>query len=284
MLRRMSATSLDVVLSGLAFPECPRWHQGALWITDVAAGQVLRWSPGAASAELVCEVDGHPAGTGFLPDGRLLIAAGERRQVLRREHDGSLVVHADLSHLATAQLNDMHVTPDGWAYVGNYGDDSAPPAPPKPAVLVLVTPTGEPRAAADGLLFANGIATTPDGRTLVVAETRATPGRLTRFRVAADGSLSDRQVLAELDPGVLPDGIALAGDSVWVASPFTDQVLRVDLADGRVREVLAVPTPYAVAVGGPDGRDLFVCTAPTWVPADALALRAGQVLRVRLPA
>ncbi|NPC97805.1 gluconolaconase [Nocardioides sp. zg-DK7169] len=280
MLRRVSAP--DVVLSGLAFPECPRWYGGALWVTDVAAGQVLRWVPGADSAEVVCEVEGHPAGTGFLPDGRLLVAAGDRRQVLRREHDGSLVVHADLSHLATAQLNDMHVTPDGRAYVGNYGDDSAPPAPPHPAVLALVMPDGQVRAAADQMLFANGIATTADGRTLVVAETRATPGRLTRFRVEEDGSLGERQVLAELEPGVLPDGIALDGDSVWVASPFSDQVLRVDLADGTLREVLAVPTPYAVALGGHDGRDLFVCTAPTWVPADALALRGGQVLRVRV--
>ena len=86
---------------------------------------------------------GHPAGLGFLPDGRLLVARGaSRRQCLRLEPDGSLVTHADLSGVATWHLNDMHVVAAGRAYVGNYGDASAPPARRHPATLALVPADG----------------------------------------------------------------------------------------------------------------------------------------------
>ncbi len=196
----------EVLADGFAFPECPVWHDGALWFSDVYAGRVHRLADG--TAEVVAEVDGHPAGLGFLPDGRLLVAEGLSRQVLRLEPDGSLVTHADLSEVATWHLNDMHVDAAGRAYVGNYGDASVPPAPPHPAALALVQPSGEVSSAAAGMMFANGIDALADGRTLVVAETRSTPGRLTAFTVAASGELSDRRVLAELD--VMPDGIAVA--------------------------------------------------------------------------
>ncbi|MCW2761239.1 MAG: hypothetical protein JWR85_1440 [Marmoricola sp.] len=274
----MTTRTWTTLVDGLAFPECPRWHDDALWFTDVAAGEVLRIDPATGSAVPVCAVPGHPAGIGFLPDGRLLVAVGQTKQLLRREPDGELGVHADLSEIATGMLNDMHVDPEGRAYVGNYGDDSVPPAPPFPAVLALVQPDGSVVPAAEGMRFANGVQLTPDGGTLVVAETRATPGCLTAFDVAEDGSLSNRRSLAEFEVGVLPDGIAIARDgSVWVASPFTGEVLHVS-PEGQLVESVEVANPYAVALGG-DG-ELYVCTAPTWEPGPALELRGGAILRM----
>lgn len=265
----------EVVGDGYAFPECPRWHGGALWFSDVYAGRVHRLDVATGASEVVAEVEGHPAGLGFLPDGSLLVAEGLSRRVLRVSPGAEPVVHADLSQVATWHLNDMHVDAAGRAYVGNYGDASVPPDPPLPAALALVQPSGAVSVAAEGLEFANGIGLLSSG-TLVVAETRSVPGRLTAFSVGTDGSLSDRRVLAELD--VMPDGIAVApDDSVWVASPFTSELLHVS-PSGAVVERLAVPTPYAVAT---DGERLWVCSSPTWVPAEALAARAGAVLRVR---
>lgn len=262
---------------GLAFPECPRWHEGTLWLSDVAAGQVLRVDPATGSTTVVAFVPGHPAGLGFLPDGRPLVAVGDTGRLVRIDADGTLVEHADLTRVATGRLNDMHVDPQGRAYVGNYGDDSVPPAPPYPAVLALVEPGGTVREAADGMRFANGVQLTRDGRTLYVAETRATPGCLTAFDVADDGSLSRRRTLAEFEDGVLPDGIAVAADSsVWVASPFSDQVLHV-AADGTLLGRVPVESPYAVALGGTDEDTLYVCTAPTWETEQALRLRGGAV-------
>ncbi|WP_226438287.1 SMP-30/gluconolactonase/LRE family protein [Rhodococcus yananensis] len=279
----MPTTEPDIIRTGLAFPECPRWHDGFLWFTDVYAGEVHRLEPATGESEVVARIDGHPAGIGFLPDGRLLVAAGHIKKVLRREDDGSLVEHADLSHIATGQLNDMYVDPSGRAYVGNYGDASAPPSPAAPATLALVEPDGTVRPVADDLLFPNGMVATADGTTLVVAETRAVPGRLSAFTVRPDGALSERRTLAEFDETVFPDGLAIDGeDAVWVASPFSGEALRV-AAGGTIVDRVAIANPYAVALGGEDGRDLFVCTSATWQPDAAMRDRAGAIVRVRVP-
>ncbi|QDQ98788.1 SMP-30/gluconolactonase/LRE family protein [Tomitella fengzijianii] len=278
----------EVIAEGLRFPEAPRWHDGALWFSDVYAGRVLRVDPASGAApEAMAELDTAPCGLGFLPDGSLLILSGTDRVVYRREPDGRLAVHADLSELAAWQLNDMCVDAAGRAFVGDYGDDSAPPEPPRPADLIRVDPDGTAAAAAGGMMFANGMVTTGDGATLIVAETRAVPGRLTAFSIGADGVLTGRRTLCEFDGDVMPDGIAIDGaDNVWVASPFTQEILRVD-AGGTVDRRLAVPHPYAVALRRPDdgaagAGELFVCSSPDWRPDVTATQRAGRVLRITL--
>lgn len=269
----MSDDEWRVVSEGFAFPECPRWHDGSLWFSDVAAGEVLRLDLATGASEVVFSGGQHNAGIGFLPDGDLLIADGTSRRLLRRAADGSVTVHADLAAIATHTLNDMHVDARGHAYVGNYGDDSVPPAPPLPATLALARPDGSVAAAATDLGFPNGVDT--DGDVLYVAETRSTPSRINAFDVAADGTLSGRRTVVEFGEGVLADGIAVAPDhTLWVASPFTGELVHVDRA-GTVLGTVAVPDPYAVAVAG---DQLVVCSSPTWVPAEALQLRAGRIL------
>lgn len=278
----MTTATPEVLLTDLVFPEGARWHEQALWFSDVHADVVLRFDPAAGRLDRVTAVPGGPSGLGFLPDGRLLVAAGHDRTVRRLEGDGRLVVHADLSGLASWHLNDMAVDRHGRAWVGNYGDDSAPPAPPHPANLVRVDPDGTASVAATEMLFANGIVTTADGGTLIVAETRSTPGRLTAFTILVDGTLTDRRTLCAFGPEVLPDGLAVAADdAVWVASPFSDEVLRVD-RDGTVTDRIAVPHPYAVALGGRRGEELFVCSADHWEPDLARKARSGRILRLRL--
>ncbi|MDH6680304.1 sugar lactone lactonase YvrE [Rhodococcus sp. LBL1] len=280
----MTDITIETIASGLAFPECPRWREGRLWFSDIYRGVVLRLDPTTGDVEQVVEVPGEPAGLGFLPDGRLLVASVQDRKIYVLDDAGTLAPHADLHAIASWHLNDMAVDDrTGRAYVGNYGDDSAPPAPPFPADLAMVEPDGTAHVVAEQMLFANGMAITPDGSTLIVAETRATPGRLSVFTIEADGSLVNRRALIEFDdPRVMPDGIALdAEGGVWVASPFSQEVIRVS-AGGEITERIAVPHPYAVALGGADGRDLFVCTADTWVPEDALRIGGGAIRRLRV--
>jgi sugar lactone lactonase YvrE len=274
------SSTFETVASGLTFPEGLRWHDGALWFSDMHAYAVQRLEPDGTVTR-VADVPGCPSGLGFLPDGRLVVVSMHDRRLLRLDPDG-LHEHADLSGLAPWHCNDMAVDSRGRAYVGNFGDDSAPPDPPAPTILIAVDPDGQARAVAGELMFPNGIAVTDGGQTLIVAETRSVPGRLSAFRIQPDGGLADRRVLTEFGQGELPDGIALdQAGGIWVAMPFSGEVVRVD-RDGTVTERLAVDSAYAVAVGGPGGRDLFVGTAPSWVPEEAARLRGGAILRASI--
>jgi sugar lactone lactonase YvrE len=270
-------TNSETLVEGLTFPEGVRWHDGALWFSDMHAHTVQRLELGGAP-EVIAAVLECPSGLGFLPDGTPLVVSMHDRRLLALGPDGPRE-HADLSALAPWHTNDMHVDRHGRAYVGNFGDDSAPPHPPSPTVLLLVEPTGEARVVAEDLWFPNGIAISPDGGTLVVAETRSVPGKLTAFSVAADGSLSERRTLVEFEGG-FPDGIAIdAEGGVWVAMPFGEELVRVTAA-GEIDRRIPFPSPYAVALGGPGGRDLFVATAPSWVPEEAKELQAGSIHRL----
>ena len=179
-----------IVADSVAFGEGPRWHDGALWWSDMHGHQVNRL--GAGGLEKVCDVPCRPSGLGWLPDGRLLVVSMTDKRILRREPDGVLVVHADLAALAPRRCNDMVVDRTGAAYVGNFGFELDGAEPPVPTVLIRADPDGAARVVADALWFPNGMVLTDDGRTLIVAETWA--ARLTAFSVAPDGGLSGRLV------------------------------------------------------------------------------------------
>ena len=264
---------MRTVARDLVFPECPRWHDGALWFSDQHDLRVARLDPANGAVETVVEVPGHPSGLGWLPNGRLLVVSMHDRRVLRLE-PGGLVEHADLSAIATGHCNDMLVDEQGRAYVGDFGYDLYGRAPQAPGRLTLVTPDGAAWAVADDLAFPNGTVLTTDGR-LVVNETLGQ--RMTAFTVGADGSLHDRQVFAEI-PGQVPDGSAIdASGAIWIAA-IGRGVVRV-AEGGAVLEEYAVADgdAYAVALGGPDGHTLFVCVAPTSFEAEAMRLRGGRI-------
>ena len=128
--------------------------------------------------------DEQPSGLGWLPDGRLLFVAMLARTVMRREHDGTIVEHADLGEFATFHCNDMLVDDAGHAYVGNFGFDldttleamgpeglRGQNRPNPVPVLAKVDPDGAVTVAADDLAFPNGVVLVDGGSTLVVAQT-----------------------------------------------------------------------------------------------------------------
>ncbi|MGY1836620.1 SMP-30/gluconolactonase/LRE family protein [Blastococcus sp. SYSU DS0510] len=272
----MTAPTTTVLADDLGFPEGPRWHEGRLWFSDFH-DRVVRRMPADGGPAVVLELDDSPSGLGWLPGGDLLVVSMVRRALLRVA-DGGTRVHADLAGATRFRANDLVVDATGRAYVSSFGFDLEAGAEPEPADLVRVDPDGTVSVAAAGLVFPNGMVLSPDGRTLVVAETYGK--RLTAFDVAADGSLSGRRVFAEL-PGIAPDGICLdAEGQVWVATARTPEVLRVR-DGGEVTARVAVGSgslSYACALGGDDGRSLFVCTAPSWRPGP----RAGRIEAVRV--
>jgi len=267
-----------LLLDGLCFPEGPRWHEGKLWFSDMHAKSVIRVGLDGR-AERVVEVEQCPSGLGWLPDGRLLVVSMHDRRLLRLDPEGLHEV-ADLSRVADFHCNDMVVDARGRAYVGNFGFDLFSQAKPRTTALALVLPGGEVRVAASDLAFPNGCVITPDGRTLVVAESMA--ARLAAFDIAADGSLANRRVFAAL-PGKVPDGICLdAEGAIWVASANSAECLRVH-EGGRISATVSVATQaYACMLGGPDRKTLFICTAADADPAKCVAERTGRIETVRV--
>ncbi|TFW02977.1 gluconolactonase [Oxalobacteraceae bacterium OM1] len=268
-----AAPSPREIAAGLAFAESPRWHDGWLWFSDFYLQQVMRVRPGG-TPEVVVDVPGQPSGLGWLPDGRLLVVSMTDRRLLRLDPDG-LVTVADLSAHAPGHCNDMVVDRHGRAYIGNFGFDMMNREAPRPTVLLMVTPDGQVRVAADDLLFPNGCVITPDERTLIVAETFGK--RLTAFDIAADGSLSNRRIWAELGDAS-PDGICLdAEGAVWVASPTTSEFLRVR-EGGTVADRIPAPSQaIACALGGDDGRTLFMLSGRVSKAPRALAERTARI-------
>ena len=251
---------LRPLIDGLDFGEGPRWHDGRLWYSDFFQHHVAAVDLDG-NREVMVELDDRPSGLGWLPDGRLLVVSMEKRTVMRQEPDGRLVVHADLSTVATHDLNDMVVATDGTAYVGNFGADMFGGERPSPADLAGVRPDGTVWVAARHLEFPNGSVITPDGRTLIVGESMG--HRYRAFPIHADGTLGDGWVWAELGDRS-PDGCTMdADDAIWFADAAGQRVVRV-LEGGEITH--EIPTTegdhaYACALGGGDGRTLFVITA-----------------------
>jgi sugar lactone lactonase YvrE len=247
-----------VLLTGLGIPESPRWHEDRLWFCNWIDRQVVAVGlDGTAEVMLVRDPDSPSMGYSidWLPDDRLL-TTGDK--VSRHERDGSLVT------VAAQPANEIVVDGRGNTYTNGAEFDFAAGAPPKPGWIKLLTPDGERRQVAGDIQFPNGMVITPDGRTLIISESFA--GQLTAFDISPDGGLANRRVFAG---GLGPDGICLdAEGAVWTgAGDFSvvrvaegGQVLqRVELSENRA--------PFAVMLGGPDRRTLFILTAE-WRVAD----------------
>ena len=245
----------DVTYPGLKFPEGPRWHDGTWWVSDQLGGSVHRLDA-SGRAECVLEVDA-PSGLGFLPDGALLVACMNEPRLVKVDSDGATEL-VDLRPVV-GHLNDMVVTPEGRAYVDVY-DDHFDRSSHR---IVTVSPERDVEVVARDVVYPNGITTTPDGTTLLVAETFA--GSITAFAVEPDGTLTDRRPWAELPAGTHPDGLCLdANGDAWVASYLAGEFLHVR-EGGEILDRIGVAGRWAMSccLGGDDGRTLLLCTAET---------------------
>jgi sugar lactone lactonase YvrE len=270
------------LMTGISFGESPRWHEDRLWFCDWGAEELIAVDL-EGNSEVVMRVPSFPFCIDWLPDGRLLIVSARDRSLLRREPDGSLVTNVDLTGLSDRPWNEIVVDGRGNAYVNGIGFDFPAGEEFAPGILAVVTPDGSARQVADGLEFPNGMVVTPDNSTLVLAESYA--NRLTAFDIAADGSLSNRRVWADLDGGV-PDGICLdAEGAVWYADVPNKRCVRV-LDGGEVLQTIDLDRGcFACMLGGVDRATLFLVAREWGGPASmADGARTGQLLTVEAPA
>ncbi len=270
----MADRALTPLYEGGHYYEGPRWRDGRWFVSDFYDQAVYAVGEDGRSEE-VMRVARQPSGMGWLPDGSLLVVSMRDRTLLRRSQDGDVSVHADVSELCGGHLNDLVVDGTGRAYAGNFGFDLMAGADPEYANLIRVDPDGSVSVAAGELMFPNGAVI--HGDTLIVAETMG--GRMTGFTIAADGTLTDRRVWAQISPtpqmgplgemlgagGFAPDGIALDAEGhVWAADALGGRAGRI-APGGEIVDEIRAPEGmgfFAVALGGSDGHTLLLCSAP----------------------
>ncbi len=260
-----------VLVEGLAFAEGPRWRGERLWFSDVAAGEVC--SVGLdGNRDVVASIDGGPSGLGWLPDGTLLVARGTPAAVMAVSASGEVREYADLRSIATHPPNDMVVDGDGRAWLGTCDVQGIPT--PAATQLLCIHPGGEAEVVDSNMRFPNGSVLTADGRTLIVAETFG--AGLQAFTIDAGHAGGKRQWAVV--PGSYPDGICLdAEGAIWFADAVGQCAVRVREGSEVLERIAVDRGCYACALGGPDGRTLFLCTGQFAPPQQSLADRVGRI-------
>ncbi|HEX3197845.1 MAG TPA: SMP-30/gluconolactonase/LRE family protein [Propionibacteriaceae bacterium] len=270
-----------VLAADLVIGESARWHDGRLWLSNWGAQEILAFDS-EGHREVIAPVPTTiPFSIDWLPEGRLLVVAGPEQRLLRQEPDGSLVDHAELTALPGG-LNEIVVDGRGTIYV-NGGTDFYPDEGAAPGFIAAISPDGAVRQVADGLAFPNGMAVTEDNSTLIIAESFAS--KLTAFEITGSGDLGERRTFAE----VLADGICVdAENAVWTPSWYDNEPCCLRVAEGgKVLDRIPLgQAGFACALGGADGRTLFILTAD-WHMAEGFednlhrltkGPRTGQVL------
>jgi sugar lactone lactonase YvrE len=252
--------------NGFCFGEGPRWFEGLLWFSDML-GEAVHTADMRGSLTTL-PLPGHrPSGLGFRPDGSLLIASTEDRQVLR--YDGETVVTiADLADLAPANLGDMVIDDAGRAYIGCQAFSGG--------VIVRLDPDDSAAVVAEDLDFPNGMVITEDRKALIVAE--STGRRLSALAIDADGGLADRRIFANGLDGP-PDGIALdAEGGVWASMTLAHQFERIT-EGGVVTDRIDMGERVAIActLGGPERRTLFLLSSTDAYPQRLVGTRLSRL-------
>jgi sugar lactone lactonase YvrE len=252
-------TTITTLTDGLAMVESARWHDGRFWCSDWVAGELLAVpvdGPEAGRPEVVTRSTSFPFCFDWTADGTMLVTGQSGLE--RLGPSGDLVAHADLRDLSPFGWNEVAVHPSGNAYVNGINFDMRGEGMnfelgSRRGLIAVVTPDGRSRVVADAVAFPNGMAITPDGATLLVAESFA--GRVAAFDVADDGSLDNRRVWAEIEGGA--DGVSLdAEGALWCAA----QGGAVRLAErGEILQRIELDRPaFSVALGGRAGTTLFM--------------------------
>jgi sugar lactone lactonase YvrE len=269
-----------VLMTGIAFGESARWHDGRFWFADWMAGEVRAVGMDGKSEVIVrADFPSMPMCIDWLPDGRLLVVSSSEGLIKRREPDGTLVDHATLGDLSLG-YNEIVVDGRGDIYVNAIGSDMMAGQEPT-GIVALVARDGTVRQVADDLFFPNGMALTPDGSTLIVGESYRR--RLTAFDISSGGDLVNRRVWAETGDDH-PDGICLDADgAVWYADVGNKRCVRVR-EGGEVLDTVTVDRGcFSCALGGPDGRTLFI-VANEWAgPENVDDSPSGQAITVPTP-
>jgi sugar lactone lactonase YvrE len=277
-------SSLDAVLAfdtRLELGESPVWDEraAALYAVDILHGTVLHLNPASGAVEQIARLDELVGAIVLRRDGGLLAAVGTSLVLLDAELRQTVV--AELSDVTGLRFNDGACDPQGRFWVGTMGLDETPGR----GTLYRYDERGLVPMV-ESVSISNGIDWTLNGTRMIYADTPTR--RLDTFAFdAADGALSDRRALVELDEGSagFPDGLTVdAEDHIWVAL-WDGWAVHRYRPDGTLDRVVELPVarPTSCAFGGEDLGDLYVTSARMGLTAEALESQphAGGVFVLR---
>lgn len=269
---------LRTVVSGIAFPECLRWHQGRLWFSDVLGGKVFNFDPNTLQVTEVAVITPMAGGLGWLPNGDLLVVDIEARKVLRIDGTGQKFDYLDLSSQWSFPANDMLIDDQGTTWVGSYGYN--PETDPPQGSSLARFRNGQLDFPPPTFIFPNGIAQLALDQ-LVIAETFA--DRLAILEIHSNGDVEvERRI--QLPKGATPDGLTVdRHGKIWVASAYGEAVLKVDPETEVIERAIEIPGRgvFDCTFGGPDMQTLFIATSDT-DESRALIDLPGEILAITI--
>jgi gluconolactonase len=260
---------LETLAGGFVFTEGPLWlPDGSLLVQDMKAQRTYRIGPDGV-ARVVREQTRGANGQTFAPDGRIIFCEQDGRRVSRMAPDGSGVetVVETWSGRRLNSPNDIVCRSDGLVYFTDppYGVQPEDRALHFQGVYALeLTAQGRLRLLADDFEKPNGLAFSPDERTLYVNDTARYHVRAFSVEPSGDLTVGSSRVFARLDPDQPggPDGLKVDAEGrVYVA---VAQGVWVFTPEGKLLGIVALPKrPANLAWCGPDAGALAITAVDT---------------------
>jgi sugar lactone lactonase YvrE len=257
---------------GLLFGEAPRYHDGQLYISDMIGRKIYTINPFSGEKKVLREVEHQPNGMCFAPDGSLIWSSMFDSKLYRRDKSGNDTLYADLSRIMKGYCGDMSIDSSGRVYLDDTGSRVLHGEEPRPGRLLMIETDGSVKVAEENLLFPNALFIDNRGEKLYCAETYGY-GML-RWDIGTDGQLSNREKVwtpATIAPNGLVgdtpiglvgiDGGCMDGeDGMWLSMLGLEKFIRVDQNGTVTDEIKVEGHATACALGGPDGKTLFLVT------------------------
>jgi gluconolactonase len=275
---RLVLASVERLYTGCRWAEGPAWFGDGrylLW-SDIPNNRILRWDEETGAVSNFRKPSNNANGNTRDRDGRLVTCEHDARRVTRTEYDGSITVLADTYNGKRLNSpNDVVVASDGsiwftdpmFGILGYYEGHKAE-SENKPAVYRLDVRSGELAVMADDIAGPNGLAFSPDEKTLYVVASRAAPNRtILAYDVTAGGTrLEKGRVLIDAGPGGSPDGFRVDVDgNLWCGWGMGNDELdgvRVFNAQGQPIGHITLPERCAnLCFGGRYRNRLFMCAS-----------------------
>jgi len=254
-----ASPGVERVAGGFGFTEGPVWtHAGELIFSDLYNSRVMKWN-GTGAPAVYRNFSNTTNGNSMDPEGRLYSCVRDKQAIMRQEKNGKLtMIASEWKGNALNSPNDVVVRRDGQVYFSDPISKGVL-APQKIgfAGVYHVTPSGEMFVVTDKLPRPNGVALTPDGKTLYVAD--SSERKIYAFDLDEKGSASNQHVAISDVPGT-PDGLRVAANgNLYVAC----KGIGIYTPTGKLLQMIDFPeTPTNCTFGGADLRTLYV-TAST---------------------